>query len=114
MYMSKSQSELEQTIGMEDLFSLGGFVEEIARGIIKEKWAAVLPTMAWDLGAKRYVNSFDQPNQILFEIVDNYDANSSEDSLYQLVQDRLEDYFLALKNETSDYDADDFCNNSED
>lgn len=126
MYMSNAQNAqnaqnaLDQTIGMEELFLLGGFVEEATRTLIKDKWEAVIPYMATNLGVNKYDgHPYDESKKIICEIVDNYDVSSSEDSLFQLIKESLEEYFLAVAAEEpdyddDDYDADDFCNNSED
>ena len=104
--MANAQKMLEQTIGMEDLFALGGFVEETARKNIKEAWDKALPDIAVQMGAgHRCASSLGELSQIISEIIAAYKGDSENEDLYFLLMDKAEDYFTNQQKEEMEPDV---------
>lgn len=92
--MVNTPKALEPIIGMEDLFALGGFVEEIARKTIKEAWDRALPEIAAQMGAgHRRVSSLCELSQIISETIEAYQGDSEVEDLFLVLMDKAEAYF---------------------
>ena len=104
--MANALKTLEQTIGMEDLFALGGFVEETARKTIKEAWDKALPDIAVQMGAgHRRASSLGELSQIISETIATYKDDSEKEELYLLLMDKAEAYFINQHKEESEPDV---------
>ncbi len=92
--MSDAEILLEQTKGMEDLFVLGGFIEETARKTIKEAWINALPDIAVRMGAGDKRMSFlDNLAHSILKTIATYKEGSENEDLYLLLMDKAEAYF---------------------
>ena len=92
--MANALKALEQIIGMEDLFALGGFVEETARKTIKEAWDSALPEIAVQMGAGHWrASSLGKLSQIISETIAAYKGDSEVEDLYLVLMDKAEAFF---------------------
>ncbi len=92
--MTNAQKKLEQSIGMENLFTLGGFIEETARKIVKESWENALPYIAMQMGAGHMcAASLGDLYQTISEIIAAYKDDSEKKDLYLTIMDEAKAYF---------------------
>ena len=102
---SVQEKELEQTIGMEDLFVLGGFIEDALRKTIKEAWMAALPVIAPKMGAKPWEDhSLGRLCEIISGMIASYKPGPENEDLYHMLMDTAETYFANCRAEEAEED----------
>ena len=107
--MNKAFAELEKTIGMEDLFALGGFVEETAQKNIKEAWDNALPFFAEREGLSYRGNEVSRElSPIISEMITFYNDDPEKKDLYWAIMDEVESFINSIKEEEPEPDNTDY------
>lgn len=107
--VKKALKELEKTIGMEDLFALGGFIEETARKIIMEEWDKALPFFADREGLSYRRNEvLRELSPIISEMITFYNDEPEKKDLYWAIMDEVETYINSIKEEEPEPDSTDY------
>ena len=100
---------LEMTAGIEELFSLGGFIEECTRKMIKKAWDNALDSIAKKMEVP-YIpkSSMNELSKKIAEAVDDYKADPESEELYLSLMDMAEAHFVAFREEDAKEDNNDF------
>ncbi len=97
--MSKAQEEIEQVIGMEDYFALGGFIEEYARQAVKKAWLTNLYMVVKQVGPwMAEPPSHDDLSKVISDTIDSYKGSEEED-LYSILMDIVEAFVANSKDD---------------
>ncbi len=101
---TRTQNQLEETIGMESLFPLGGFIEETVKDAIKAAWKLALQERCRSPYVLRQIrNSQSDLITIVNETIDNYRSTPDEEGLYFIIQDKVDDYFTKMESNPSSW-----------
>ena len=100
--------KLEETIGMEPLLTLGGFVETTARKIIKTAWENALPMIAVQNGASPWDAASEVTiSKIISDMIEAYKYVPGNEGLYSQLMEVAEDFFAAEQAEEPEPDEED-------